>query len=273
MPDKDGAVDIASAVGGHHPSSSDTPGDDTDAFTVEWMRVVFLHGAFVRDGAWWWAPVAALLARTGITGFAVALPSCGETGSSLTATGPGLVEDAAATTAVLDDGDAAIVVASSYGGTVAAQAAAHPNVRHMVYISSFLPNIGDTHASLGPPTTDPLPVRAGTDGSVHVLDSDPAIFDHRFLHDVTDATLIRGAHERLTAQSPAAFSTPTTVAAWQHIPSTYLVCVADRNTSVALQRTHAARASRTLDLPTGHHPFLSRPDLVAEQIREIARRT
>jgi pimeloyl-ACP methyl ester carboxylesterase len=237
------------------------------------MRVVFIHGAFVRDGAWWWAPVAALLAPAGITSDAVALPSCGETGSSVTGTGPGLLEDAAAAGALLDDGDDAIVVASSYGGTVAAQAAAHRNVRHLVYISSVLPNIGDTHAALNPPTTEPLPVQAGPDGSVHVIDDDAAAFDERFLHDVTDAALIHGAHERLTAQSPAAFSTPTTIAAWQHIPSTYLVCVEDRNTSTALQRVHAARATRTIDLPTGHHPFLSRPDLVAAQIREIAQRS
>lgn len=201
------------------------------------------------------------------------LPSCGETGTSPTGAGPGLLEDAAATASVLDQADAAIVVASSYGGTVAAQAAAHPNVRHLLYISSFLPNIGDTHASLSPLTADPLPVEAGPDGSVRVLDDDPAVFDNRFLHDVTDAALVRGAHERLTAQSPAAFVTPTTVAAWRHIPSTYLVCADDRSTSPALQRAHAARATRALDLPTGHHPFLSRPDLIAAQIREIAQQT
>lgn len=60
-----------------------------------------------------------------------------------------------------------------------------------------------------------------------------------------------------------------TSAAWQQVPSTYLVCAADRNTSPALQRDHAARAGRTVELPTGHHPFLSRPDLVAAAITEV----
>jgi hypothetical protein len=50
-----------------------------------------------------------------------------------------------------------------------------------------------------------------------------------------------------------------------------LVCAQDRNTSPELQRVHAARATRAVELPTGHHPFLSRPDLVAAEIGEIAR--
>jgi pimeloyl-ACP methyl ester carboxylesterase len=235
------------------------------------MRVVFVHGAFVRDGAWWWAPVADLLAEDGITSESVALPSCGESESALTAAGPGLYADAAATTRLIDAGGDTIVVASSYGGTVVAEAAARPNVRHLVYISSFLPMIGDTHGVVVGPSSDPVPVAGNPDGSVRVVDNDPAPFNDRFLHDVADQALIQGAHERLTAQSPNAFMTPTTAAAWQAIPSTYLVCAQDRNTSPELQRVHAARATRTVELPTGHHPFLSRPDLVAAEIREVAR--
>lgn len=237
------------------------------------MRVVFVHGAFVRDGAWWWAPTAALLEQDGITSDALALPSCGETGTAPTGDGPGLAEDAAALTTVLEDGDAAIVVAHSYGGTVAGQAAVHPNVRHLLYISSFLPNVGDSHASLSPATTDPVPVRPNLDGSISVIDDDRTRFDARFLHDVRDSFLVHGAHERLTAQSPKAFATPTTLAAWREVPSTYLICTEDRSTSPALQRIHAARASRTLELPTGHHPFLSRPDLIATNVCEIVQRT
>jgi hypothetical protein len=85
------------------------------------MRVVFIHGAFSRDGAWWFAPTAELLHRRGIASAAVALPSCGEAGIAPTGTGPGLHEDAAATTAVLDADGPAILVAHSYGGMVATQ--------------------------------------------------------------------------------------------------------------------------------------------------------
>lgn len=218
------------------------------------------------------APTAALLAKNGITSDAVALPSCGETGTAPTGDGPGLADDVAAVTTVLDQGHPTVVVAHSYGGMVAAQAATHPAVRHLVYISSFLPNIGDSLAALSG-TADPVPVQPHPDGSVSVHIEDRAIFDNRFLHDVADAALVRGAHDRLTAQSSAVFGAEVTAAGWQHIPSTYLVCADDRSTSPALQREHATRAKHKVELDTGHHPFLSRPDLVAASLREIASET
>jgi pimeloyl-ACP methyl ester carboxylesterase len=233
------------------------------------MRVVFIHGAFSRDGAWWWAPTAALLDRAGIPSTAVALPSCGEAGIAPTGAGPGLDDDAAATTAVLDGGAPAILVAHSYGGMVASQAGEHPAVRHLVYISSFLPAAGDSLAALsaGP---DPVPVIPHADGSVSVDARDAAAFDARFLHDVTDPALVRGAHDRLCAQSSAVFGAGATAAAWERVPSTYLVCAHERSTHPDLQRAQARRATSARELPAGHFPFLSRPDLVAGCIQEIA---
>ena len=57
------------------------------------MRVVFVHGACVMDGPWWWHRTAELSARQGLASAAPALPSCGETGEPTNAGGPGLVED------------------------------------------------------------------------------------------------------------------------------------------------------------------------------------
>jgi pimeloyl-ACP methyl ester carboxylesterase len=236
------------------------------------MRVVFIHGAFSRDGAWWWAPVAARLTRSGIASTAVALPSCGEAGVAPTGAGPGLHEDAAATTALLDDdGGPVILVAHSYGGMIASQAGEHPAVRALVYISSFLPAAGEDLATVsrGP---NPVPVIPHEDGSISVDDRDIAAFDARFLHDVTDPDLVRGARERLCAQSGAVFSTATTTAAWQRIPSTYLVCAEERSTDPDLQRAQAARAGTVHELAAGHFPFLSRPELVAAHVEEIIRR-
>ena len=235
------------------------------------MRVVFIHGAFSRDGAWWWAPTAALLERSGIASAAVALPSCGETGIAPTGAGPGLHEDAAATTAVLDDGGPAILVAHSYGGMVASQAGEHPAVRALVYITSFLPTVGENLATLssGP---DPVPVTPHADGSVSVLEDDRAAFDARFLHDVADPDLVSGAHERLCPQSSVVFGAETTAAAWKRVPSTYLVCAEERSTHPDLQRAQAARATTVRELPAAHFPFLSRPDLVAACIEEIVPR-
>ena len=233
---------------------------------------MFIHGAFSRDGGWWWAPTAALLARSGITSTAVALPSCGETGIAPTAAGPGLDDDAAATTAVLNEGGPAIVVAHSYGGMVASQAGEHRAVRGLVYISSFLPTVGESLATLSSGAPIPVPVTPHADGSVSVNADDPAAFEARFLHDVADPDLVTGAHDRLCAQSSLVFGAETTTAAWERVPSTYLVCAEDRSTDPDLQRTHAARASTIRELPAAHFPMLSRPGLLAACIEEIAPR-
>ena len=65
------------------------------------MRVVFVHGACVRDGSWWWHRTAALLLDRGVSSVSPALPSCGEAGVPGGAGGPGLAEDVAAVRGVL----------------------------------------------------------------------------------------------------------------------------------------------------------------------------
>ncbi|PZE75713.1 alpha/beta hydrolase [Curtobacterium sp. MCBD17_019] len=234
------------------------------------MELVFVHGALVRDGSWWWGPTAEMLReRTGVRSTAVALPSCGETAPDDVA--GGLVADAAALRGVLDGLDAAIVVGHSYGGTVIAEAGTHPAVAHLVLVSSYLPDVGQTQGGVMSGEPDPVTIADGGDGTVHLSGYDAASFGARFLQDA-DETVQRQAWERRTAQAAAAFVTPTSTAGWQGVDSTYLVCQEDRSTTVALQRSHAARATRAVDLPTGHHPFLTRPDLVVEQLEAVLHR-
>jgi pimeloyl-ACP methyl ester carboxylesterase len=231
------------------------------------VEILFVHGALVRDGAWWWQPVAETVQReTGVRSRAVALPSCGEgaaPGSS------GLVEDAAALRAALDEAGDALVVGHSYGGTVIAEGADHPAARHLLHITSYLPEVGRSQAAIMSGEQDPVAIADHGDGTLGVSGYDEEAFRARFWADVSDPAVSAAAWARLTPQSVAAFSTPTTVAAWRGRPSTYLVCTEDRSTSIALQREHAARATRSVDLPSGHHPFLSRPDLVAAEVRTI----
>ena len=74
------------------------------------MRVVFVHGACVRDGAWWWHRTAELLLERGVPSVAPPLPSCGEGGGRPGgAGGPGLPEDVAAVRRVLQDGGTAVL--------------------------------------------------------------------------------------------------------------------------------------------------------------------
>jgi pimeloyl-ACP methyl ester carboxylesterase len=233
-------------------------------------EIVFVHGALVRDGAWWWNPVAELLREhAGVHSRAVALPSCGEGGMEVGTAG--LAEDAAALRDVLDEAADAIVVAHSYGGTVVAEAGAHPAVRHLALITSYLPDIGMSQAAVMEGETDPVALAPHEGGALQVDGDDPEAFGARFWHDVDDPSLRRGAWDRVAPQSAAALLTPTTEAGWMSVPSTYYVCTDDRSTSVGLQRVHAARATTSVDLPTGHHPFLSRPALLADHLERLLR--
>lgn len=226
------------------------------------MQLVFVHGALVRDGAWWWRPTAELLERrTGIRSRALALPSCGETAADRSTAG--LAADAAALRAELDGLDEAIVVGHSYGGTVIADAGSHPAVAKLVYVSSYLPEVGETQAAIMGGEPHPVSIADNGDGTLAVAGYDAASFAARFLQDA-DPLTAHEAWDRVTAQSAGAFVTPTSAAGWQGVDSTYIVCAEDRSTSVGLQRLHAGRATRAVELPTGHHPFITRPDLVVD---------
>jgi len=230
------------------------------------MELIFVHGALVRDGAWWWQPTAELFEqRAGIRSRALELPSCGEATSDRS----GLVADAAALRRTLDEVDSAIVVGHSYGGTVIAEAGQHPSIAHLLYVSSYLPDIGQAQAAIMSGETNPVMIAGNDDGTLSVAGYTAASFGARFLQDA-DTEIQRQAWERVTAQSAAAFTTPTTAAGWQGVDSTYIVCGQDRSTSLGLQRRHAARATRSVELPTGHHPFITRPDLVVEQLERLA---
>src|SRR5262249_53936491 len=100
------------------------------------MRVVFVHGACVKDGSGWGHRTGELLAERGVASEAPALPSCGEAGQAPGADGPGLAEDVAAVREVLAaEDEPTVVVAHSYGGIVAAEAAAGVgNVQHLLFV-------------------------------------------------------------------------------------------------------------------------------------------
>jgi len=198
------------------------------------MELIFVHGALVRDGQWWWKPAADLLFQpTGIRSRALELPSCGERGSDEVS--GGLVADAAALRRELDQVDEAIVVGHSYGGMVIAEAGRHPSVAHLVYVSSYLPDVGQAQADIGSGESDPVSIGDNGDGTLGLFGYDLASFSARFLQD-GDPQTQKQAWDRLTTQSAAAFVTPTSAAGWEGVDSTYLVCASDRSTSLELQR-------------------------------------
>jgi pimeloyl-ACP methyl ester carboxylesterase len=203
------------------------------------MRVVFVHGACVKDGPWWWHRTGELLAERGVASEAPALPSCGE----------------------LDE--PTVVVAHSYGGIITAEAAAGVDaVRHLLLVSSYLPEVGQSLSSFGGEEPAPF-LDIDPEGGTFTVR--PEALAETFLQDC-DPEIQRQAMDKTARQSLAVLEQPVQSVAWQHVPSTYLVCTQDQGTPADLQREFAGRAGSVVELDAGHHPFLSQPAEVRDLV-------
>ena len=231
------------------------------------MRVVFVHGACVRDGDWWWHRAAELMLRRGVSSVAPRLPSCGEGDGPAGVDGPGLVEDVTAVRRVLEESEEpTIVVAHSYGGIVTAEAAAGiETVRHLVLVASYLPDIGQSLSDFGDGTPAPF---LDVDASTGTFGVRPELLVDTFLQDC-DPDIQAQAGDRLARQSVQVTAQPVGAAAWQQVPSTYVVCAQDRGTPAQLQRDFARKAGTVIELDTGHHPFLSQPAAVRDLLLSV----
>jgi pimeloyl-ACP methyl ester carboxylesterase len=231
------------------------------------MRVVFVHGACVRDGAWWWQPTGALLQEAGVPSAAAVLPSCGEGPAAPGTSGPGLPEDVAALRQLLEaSGEPTVVVAHSYGGVVTAQAAVGvAAVRHVLLISSYLAEVGESLSSFGGDSPAPF---LDIDPDAGTFGVRPELLVDTFLHDCRD--LADEAIARLVRQSVQVTQQPVEAAVWGSVATSYLVCAQDRGTPAERQRTFARRADRVVEVDAGHHPFLSQPAVVRDVVLSLS---
>jgi pimeloyl-ACP methyl ester carboxylesterase len=220
--------------------------------------LIFVHGACVRDAPWWWSRMTAPLAAHGIGSVAVPLPSCGEAGEEL----GDLYADVAATLEAIAGAEAPVVLCGhSYGGMVISEAGAHERVAQLLYVTSMMPQAGQSLADLA--ASEPSPwLDPGDDGTVGVHVD---LVRELFLQDCDDAT-VQQAVARLTRQSAIPFTQPPRHVAWQAKPSTYFVCTEDLAIPAERQRQRAQAGARLVDFPSGHHPFLSQPEAFAQSI-------
>lgn len=225
--------------------------------------LIFVHGACVRDAAWWWNKMSGPLGERGITTLAVPLPSCGETGS----TRGDLHDDIAACREVLRSVDGPVVLCGhSYGGMIITEAGADERVAELIYVTSVMPDAGQSQAELI--GSEPAPwLQPGEDGTVGV---DPEMIRRFFLQDCDEETTDE-AVARLARQSLTPFTQAPREIAWRQKPATYFVCTEDLATPAGTQRRRVREGARTVEFAAGHHPFLSRPEAFAHSITtEIA---
>ncbi|MFF7610231.1 alpha/beta fold hydrolase [Streptomyces parvulus] len=193
----------------------------------------------------------------------------------------GIPTDAPYVASLLDSISGPVVlVAHSMGGTVITNAAAgKSNVKALVYIAAFVPDVGETQGELIEkfPGSEVLPVSVpvpytkpdGTTGTDLYLSKDgqPA-----FAADISPAAfrLLQAIQRPFDA---ASFTYPTRVAAWRTIPSWGLVAGRDKAIPPAAERWMYRRANfrRIVEVPTSSHvAMISHPRTTAKLILEAA---
>ncbi|UDL97784.1 alpha/beta fold hydrolase [Streptomyces longhuiensis] len=174
-----------------------------------------------------------------------------------------------------------VLVAHSMGGTVITNAAAgKSNVKALVYIAAFAPDVGETQGELiGKfPGSEVLPVSVpvpytkpdGTTGTDLYLSKDGQA---AFAADVStaDFRLLQATQRPFDADS---FTYPTRAAAWRTIPSWGLVAGRDKAIPPAAERWMYSRANfrKVVEVPTSSHVvMISHPKTTARLIEEAAR--
>ena len=220
-------------------------------------NVVLVHGGFV-DGSGW-QQVYSLLNQDGYNVAIVQNPTLSLEG------------DAAATRQVLNAQDGPVIlVGHSYGGAVITEAGTEPSVAGLVYIAAFAPDKGESVNTLiaDPPPGAPVPPILPPQDGFLLLDREK--FHGSFAADLP----AEQAEFMADSQVPwglGALEGAVSEPAWRSKPSWYLVATDDRMIPPPAQRAMSERAGSTVREVAGSHSiYMSRPDAVADLIRQAA---
>ena len=222
--------------------------------------VVLVHGAW--HGPWCWDDLRPRLERLGWRTTAPQLPSAsGTAGTGTAGTGsepsPGLYDDARALARHIEAiGGPVVLVGHSYGGAPVTEVAggrAGP-VAQLIYVAAYQLDVGESLF-----TAHGAPVPDDVTGMVPVPDDPTSIF-----YNDVDPDAAARAVARLVPQTVRSWSEHVRTAGWRTIPATYLLCEKDQALAPAMQEKFALRAGSLRRLASGHSPFLSMPDELAD---------
>lgn len=234
-------------------------------------RYVLVHGSW--HGGWVWDRVSPVLARAGHEVAAPDLPGRGDDPrrpSEIT-----LADHVEAVASAVERSDGpAILVGHSFGGFVISHVAERlpERVGLLVYLAAFLLRRGETVLSVAtsvPPTISHLEVDEDL-GLISVRsDAARAVF-----YDDCSAEDAERATGRLVPEALAPRRAPADITAGRfgRVPRVYVETVNDRALVVALQRRmHGSLPCRdVIRLPSGHSPFLSMPEALAERLLAVS---
>jgi pimeloyl-ACP methyl ester carboxylesterase len=228
-------------------------------------RIVLVPGGFT--GAWMWADVAALLEAGGMKAVTVESPTIGEQSG-----GADFYADARAVRELLDRLEPPVLLCGhSYGGAVITEAASgpHPAVRELVYVTAAVPGAGDSMISLM--TTAAAQDADAEEEAVTVRDDGLAFLDREAargaLFNDCEPERAEDGLSRLRPMSLSGADQPVSEAAWTQLPSVYVRGSEDPMPE-AVAPGFLERTTEIVELPTGHCPNWSRPDLVARLLAD-----
>jgi pimeloyl-ACP methyl ester carboxylesterase len=169
-----------------------------------------------------------------------------------------------------------VLVAHSYGGFVITNAATgNPNIRALVYIDAFIPDIGQTLAELAAGScVDPatafnaVPVPGGVVDLYLRSEANPPYpgFNECFANGVNrNQAAVLAAVQRPAALNQ--FGEPSGPPAWETIPSWSLIGTADRVITPAQQQAMSTNAGAQIStVNAGHLSLVTRPNAVTNII-------
>jgi len=216
--------------------------------------IVLVHGAFA-DGSGW-RQVADILQSHG---YAVRVVQEPETS---------FAADVAATRRVLDKAGPSVLVGHSYGGMIITEAGMHPDVKALVYVAAFQPEVGESVSDL----SGKMPAAAKSVGPVGdgFLAVNPDAFPTDFAADAPKPVARFMAISQVPVSGDA-FDAKAAVAAWKEKPSYAVIATQDRMINPDLERFMAKRAqSQVIEIPGSHAIFLSHAREVAALIEKAA---
>jgi pimeloyl-ACP methyl ester carboxylesterase len=235
-------------------------------------RFVLIHGAF--HGAWCWRQTVAELEKHGHQAQAIDLPGQGDDTTPLSKVTLESMADCIVTALERSSGRAVLVGHSLGGMAISAAAEKVPErVEALIYVCAFLPREGESLLAIegrNPKVAVPKSLIVADDGVSGTIMPDRV--HNLFYHDCSPADASDSA-ARLRPQALTPLSTPIhlTTGRFGRVPRAYIECTEDRALVVEMQRDMISKSPPVTvrALPSGHSPFLSMPDRLAQALIEL----